>query len=91
MWRGGVAATAFFKPISRTRSATAMNIVLTTDNPPMTSASSAAAVVIPVKMAPPDLKLLTMTLGLVAFTPVTCALMRSAIWSRPLSEMPGLP
>ena len=86
-----VAPTAFFRPISRTRSATAMNIVLTTDRPPMTSASSAAAVVMAVKIAPPDLKLLTMTLGLVAFTPVTCALMRSAIPSRSLIDEPGLP
>jgi len=85
-----VAPTAFLSPISRTRSATAMNIVFTTERPPMINASSAAAVVIAVNMAPPDLKLSTSTLGLVALTPVTWLLMRSAILSSSEIEVPGL-
>src|SRR5256714_13911822 len=71
-----VAPTAFLRPISRTRSATAMNMVFTTDRPPMISARSAAAVVMAVKIAPPDLNALTVSLGLVALTPVTWLLIR---------------
>src|SRR5215831_14626121 len=40
------APTAFLRPISRKRSVTAMIIVFTTDSPPITSASTAAAVVL---------------------------------------------
>ena len=85
-----VAPTAFFSPISRTRSATAMNIVFTTDRPPMISASSAAAVVMPVKTTLPCLKPLTMSLGLRAFTPSTCWLIRLAILSSSSSDVPAL-
>ena len=70
------------------RSVTAMIMVLITDRPPITSASSAAPVVMAVKMAPPDLKLATMSLGLAAFTPGTSALILAASWSR---LAPGLP
>ena len=68
-----------------------MNIVFTTESPPMTRASSAAAVVIAVKIAPPDLKPLTRSLGLVAFTPGTWALIRSASLSSSDVEVPGSP
>src|SRR5437868_4086647 len=44
------APSAFFKPISLTRSLTAMIIVFTTDRPPMMSASRAAAVMTAVKI-----------------------------------------
>ena len=46
-------------------------MVLMTERPPTISANSAAPVVIAVNSAPPDLKLLTMVLGLVALTPLT--------------------
>ena len=85
-----VAPTAFFRPISRTRSATAMNIVLTTESPPMISAITAAAVATPVKTRLPCLKPLTMSLGLSAFTPSTCVLMRAAILSSSSSDVPAL-
>src|ERR1700737_393521 len=82
------APTAFLRPISRTRSVTAISIVLMTERPPTINASSAAPVVIAVKMAPPDLQLLTIVLGLVALTPLTWLLMVSARLSR---LTPGLP
>ena len=44
-----------------------------------------------VKIAPPDLKPFTRSLGLVAFTPVTCELIWSAILSSADNEVPGLP
>ena len=84
------APTAFLRPISRTRSVTAMIMVLTTDRPPMTSASSAAPVVIAVKTAPLALKALTRSLGLVALTPGTWSLIRLASASSRLREVPGL-
>src|ERR1700694_1792557 len=83
-----LAPTAFFNPISRTRSVTAINIVLITDRPPTTRAIRAAPVVMAVKIALPELKLATSTLGLVALTPETSALILSASLSR---STPGLP
>src|SRR2546430_10485164 len=70
------------------RSVTAMSIVLMTDRPPTISANKAAPVVIAVNRAPPDLKLLTIVLGLVALTPLTWLLMLSDRLSR---LTPGLP
>ena len=67
-----------------------MNMVFTTDRPPMISARSAAAVVMAVKIAPPDLNALTVSLGLVALTPVTWLLIRLAMLSSAASEVPGL-
>ena len=89
MWRVW-APTAFLSPISRTRSVTAMIIVLTTDKPPMTSASTAAPVVMAVKTAPLALKALTRSLGLVALTPGTWSLIRLASASSWLNDVPGL-
>ena len=63
-------------------------MVLMTERPPTISASSAAPVVIAVNSAPPDLKLLTMVLGLVALTPATWLLIVSDRLSR---LTPGLP
>src|SRR6266480_2375557 len=83
-----LAPTAFFSPISRTRSVAAVSMEMITERPPTTSAMSAAPVVMAVKIAPPALKLATSTLGLVAFTPGTSALILSASLSR---STPGLP
>ena len=76
------APTAFLRPISRTRSVTAISIVLITEIPPMTSANRAATVVIAVNVAPPALNALTSVLGFVALTPATLALISSASLSR---------
>ena len=75
------APSAFLRPISRTRSLTAMIMVFTTESPPMTSASRAAPVITAVKAVPVCLKLATRTLGFCACTPDTWALMRAAIRS----------
>src|SRR5579884_587820 len=75
------APRAFFSPISRTRSPTAMIMVLATERPPMIRARSAAPVVTAVKVVPVDLKLATIWLGRCAWTPGTCRLMRAAMAS----------
>ena len=75
------APSAFFRPISRIRSPTAMIIVFTTDSPPITSASRAAPSATAVKVVPVALKLATRSLGFWAWTPGTCPLMSAAIAS----------
>src|SRR5215472_6411628 len=85
------APTAFFSPISRTRSLTAMTIVLMTDSEPMTSASTPTAVVMAVSVATNCSKPWTATLGLAALTPGTDWLIRVAIASSWASVSPPAP
>jgi len=67
-----------------------MNIVLTTDKPPMIKARSAAAAVMAVKIAPLCLKLLTRSLGFDALTSGNLAVDPVCDLSSSLMDVPDL-
>src|SRR3981081_3749909 len=68
-----------------------MIMVLTTESPPITSASNAAPVVIALKVELAVLKALTGPLGGVALTTGTCLLIRLAVASSWARVAPGWP